>query len=478
MSAVAPLAFRASTGARVAAPLAVISAAAAGCLVAGTAAPALALALILVLAVLLCIATRALLRRGGQAALAGAEAVAAPHRLARAAFLVGLLLAAQLVFRPVLALTASDLAFAAAFAAAAAALALSRRESGGSLPPALVVGAGLFVIGACVSQFRGDTPAAALGVTGRFVVLTLAWFWLATLVLRRAAHVQAAVACWVASVGLSGVAAIAQLFRGDVIPNTDAAWGRMTGMAQHVNDLGGSAAVALPAAVALALAPGLGRGRRVLAIAAASAIASGLVLSGSVGSMLAAVCGLAVAAVAARRKAAFVAAGVLVAGATAVTSRLQSAELSTTLPDRIDSVTSPSGTFHERLDVFGAAWTRIVADPLVGHGFGFDPRLPGSELPDLIHNAFLSVWYQGGLAAVAGLAVICAVTIRSGVRAVRGATGEAERLLAASLLGAFAAYLVFGLGEPTLYARYGWIPAALLLALEASRPPPYPEALG
>lgn len=79
---------------------------------------------------------------------------------------------------------------------------------------------------------------------------------------------------------------------------------------------------------------------------------------------------------------------------------------------------------------------------------------------------------------MAGLAVICAVTIRSGVRAVRGATGEAERLLAASLLGAFAAYLVFGLGEPTLYARYGWIPAALLLALEASRPRQYPEALG
>jgi hypothetical protein len=79
------------------------------------------------------------------------------------------------------------------------------------------------------------------------------------------------------------------------------------------------------------------------------------------------------------------------------------------------------------------------------------------------------VWYQGGLFALAGLALICAFTIRTGVRAVRAAGGEGERLLAASLLGAFVAYLVFGLGEPTLYARYGWIPAALIVALEAHR---------
>ena len=66
----------------------------------------------------------------------------------------------------------------------------------------------------------------------------------------------------------------------------------MTGTAQHVNHLGASMAVALPAALWLATRPRDSWPKQMLGWLGASAVAAGLLLSGSLGAIAAAVVGL------------------------------------------------------------------------------------------------------------------------------------------------------------------------------------------
>ncbi len=163
----------------------------------------------------------------------------------RAAFLIGLLLIGQLVLRPVYSTTASDYFFLAALVMTLGGLLFSNRESG-FIPGGIAIGSGMFAVGACASAFSSVAPSASLSVALRVLYITLIWFWLATVLLRRVRDVRLGVCLWVISLAVSGTAGFAQLLLGDVIPNTDAAFGRMTGTAQHFNDFGGSGAVALP----------------------------------------------------------------------------------------------------------------------------------------------------------------------------------------------------------------------------------------
>jgi len=51
-----------------------------------------------------------------------------------------------------------------------------------------------------------------------------------------------------------------------------------------------------------------------------------------------------------------------------------------------------------------------------------------------------------------------------GWRAIREADSDADRTIVAALVSAVAAFVVFAMSEPVLFSRYGWVPAALLLA--------------
>ena len=121
------------------------------------------------------------------------------------------------------------------------------------------------------------------------------------------------VALWVVSLTASGAAAIAQFMLGDVIPDTDTAFGRMTGTAQHVNHPSGSAAVALTSALGLTLMRSVGCPARLMGAMGTVLITSGLILSGSIGGMIAAMVGVGVAAAITRRIRAFGAVAVVMA---------------------------------------------------------------------------------------------------------------------------------------------------------------------
>jgi O-antigen ligase len=389
-------------------------------------------------------------------------------RLPRALFYVGILFVGQLTLRPAFGLTLSDWLFLASLGTTVAVLAVSRRSLWAPLPGLVVIGAVLFSIGAVVSSYTADDWVASLAVLIRFVYLTLLWFWLAMILLRSVRHVAIAVVLWVTSAAVTGAGALLQLAAGDVIPGGDVAHGRMTGFTEHVNDLGGVTAIALVPAVALAVR--LAHGHRAVAGATVLlvCVAIGLMLSGSVGGGVAALAGVAIwLAIGGASKRAF---AVFAVGAAVLMLAVsyQSDAGSPSFRERVVAVTADpaleQSTFWSRLDSFRAAWDSISANPLVGVGLDAEStRLP--EFGEQVHNMLLLQWHAAGLLGVAGLVLILLGIFGRGLAVARGAPGALQLALATALLASFVSFVTFGMGAPMTYKRYGWLSAALILAL-------------
>ena len=379
----------------------------------------------------------------------------------------GLLLVGQLTLRPALSLTLSDFAFFAALILTLPTSAGRRASAQGYVPPGILVGSYLFALGALLSTFGSPEPVQSLAVVTRFVFLTVVWLWLGTVVLRRQEHVRTAVACWVLSLAASGAAAMAQLLWGDVIPGSTVFYGRMTGFAQHINDLGGSSAVAIVAAIWLARTSRGSTLFRTAAVLAVLLIGAGLVLSGSVGGLLAATTGVAVFVILSPPSPRLVAIFILAAGAAFGLVRLQVLHDAPTPLERIERVREEGGTLSSRLETYQSAIGRIERNPVFGVGLrtGGAPTDTGYQ----VHDSLLGAWYEGGCLAALGLVVVVGTSASVALAARKHARTGEERLLATALLACFAAYLAFGMGAPTLYSRYGWVPVALVLAQRAQQ---------
>jgi O-antigen ligase len=388
-------------------------------------------------------------------------------RQPRLLYYVGLLFIGQLTFRPVLSLTFSDFAFFVALLLALPALAGRRGSAHGHVPRAILAGSYLFALGALLSTFGSPDPIQSLGVTSRFVFLTVVWFWLGTVLLRQPEHLRTAVACWVLSLAASGAAAMAQLLWGDVIPGSTPVYGRMTGFAQHMNDLGGSCAVAIVAGIWLTRTSRSSGFVRAAPALMALLIGAGLVLSGSVGGLLAAGTGVAAFLILSPPSPRVVALSVLAAAAVFGLVRLQVLYDAPTPLERIERVRQEGGTLSSRLETYHSAAARIEENPVVGVGLSASgaPTDTGFQ----VHNSVLGAWYEGGALAALGLLAVIASSAGVALGGMNHAGTREQRLLATALLACFLAYLAFGMGAPTLYSRYGWVPIALVLALRAQQ---------
>jgi O-antigen ligase len=299
------------------------------------------------------------------------------------------------------------------------------------------------------------------------------------------AQITTAVRLWTISAGLTGAGAVAQLLWGDVIPGATPSWGRMTGFTPHMTDLGGITCLALPPALWLIARTKDWGIQRLAGLATVAAIAAGLVLSGSVGSMLAAAVGVFVwlALGGARlRSIAVVAvlAGVVAVPALANLARIGGVSPATRLEQVIESE-GEEGSLWSRLEAYQVAWETIGRSPYVGAGLDDKSSrvdVMGLELlPDgvaifnrhQVHNLLLGSWYGAGLLGVLGVLAILVGILRAGIASFARAGDEEERLLAAALVASFAGFVVFAQGTVVLYQRYGWIGSALLIAVWAQQ---------
>jgi O-antigen/teichoic acid export membrane protein/O-antigen ligase len=391
-------------------------------------------------------------------------------RLARFLFYAGFLLIGQLTLRPAAIGTFSDVLFLASFASAVSLLAIYKRRVVVAIPPLLAYGLILFSVGGFASTFASVAPNASIGIVLRLVVLTALWFWLGTIVLRRVRHIVTAAALWVASAALNGIGAIAQLtIDPDIIPRGYVHWGRVTGFTEHMNDLGGMAAVALVPALMFCI-----RSRRnpllsLVAYASLLLTAAALVLSGSVGAMFAAaVVGLLFIAAAPRLPARFfVFAGIALIGAVALVQAQESRDAPTPA-ERLERVTGsptdPNSTLWSRVETYEGAIDRIMANPFTGVGLDGESSTIGNHEP---HNLVIGVWFKAGFLGIAGLMLIILAVLSVARASLRHAASSDERIVALALLCAFLAFVVFAMSAPILFTRIGWAPAPLLLALRA-----------
>ncbi|MGE0057179.1 MAG: O-antigen ligase family protein [Dehalococcoidia bacterium] len=375
-------------------------------------------------------------------------------------FLVATMLTGVQSIRPLFGLTVSDDLLLISLVLTAVGL-TSGDARQGTVPNSILWGLQIFAIGALISAFGSPFPIVSLGYLMRFAFVIIAWVWLACTLLTTPAHIRMAISFWVFSIALSGAAAIAQILWGNVIPGTSMVWGRATGFAQHVNDLGGMTAVAIPAAIYLASTATTVRAR-VLAVVGGLLICAGLLLSGSVGGLLAAGGGT---------LAYFVLSGmsrgttillcfVLIAVVALV--QFQASQGSTTPLERVEAVQRQGGTISTRLETFDAALKRIAKNPLIGVGLGAGPQETRTSYA--VHNMFLGTWFEGGIIAVAGLIFLVGNILAIGLKGASLSSSSRERLICNALIASFVAYLILSLGAPTLFARYGWMPATLLLA--------------
>jgi O-antigen ligase len=394
-------------------------------------------------------------------------------KLARYAFYVGAASIGILTYRPALALSASDWFFFLAFGLTGLVLLTYGLERDYLIPSSITVGVALFAAGGIISSFHALATLQSISIVLRLLYLTIVWFWLATVLLQTRRHVEHAALAWIASAALSSVGAILQFAYGDVIPGGTVAFGRMTGFTEHFNVLGGLAATSIVPALMFSV-DGSRRWYRITGTACTALIAAGLLLSGSVGGLLAATVGvlfwLTIRGVTARTFVSLVAVGL--AGLV-----LMSATGSTNSPDplqrirRVTSVeeqqTGRGGTVYTRVEGYHAAWDHITRNPLVGVGLD-DPSSVEILGPELVHNMIIIPWFGAGILGLLGIVMITAGALVTGAQVARAATRDL-RPLATALLAAVVTFVVFGMGEPILFVRYGWFPAMLLIALRAQQ---------
>ena len=385
---------------------------------------------------------------------------------ARYLYFAGMLTIAQTTVRPLLGFTLSDWFFLAALCAALGALVVHPGAVKFRVPSLLVLGVSLFVVSGLLSSVDALQPLQSVAKVLRFGYLTLVWFWLGTVVLASWKDVRAAMGCWITSVAIDGFAAVLQT-RGVPVPFLGpVTWGRMTGLTENVNDLGGAAAVALAPALALAFTARRLRGLMYWCLTLAGIVVA-LVLSGSVGGMAAAIGAVVVWLVVSGRGVRPV---ILVAAAAVVALGIAQAQTGLGLPtpsERLMAATGQSGggqysTIATRLNGYDKAWAGLDGGGWIG--VGLDARSadvgPGIE----VHNVFLKAWYEAGWLAALGMLLVVGCALGYGLLAARRARSGQSRMIAVASFSATAAFVALSMGAPILHQRYGWVAVALVVA--------------
>ena len=368
--------------------------------------------------------------------------------------------------------TVSDLLYLLSLVAIVAGLIVSSANPRVLLPRGLVVGVLVFCTGGLITAFYSASATDNLSVLIRVGYLVAVWFWLGTMVLTEPRHVRTAMFWWVVSAAVASAGAIVQTVFGDVIPGGTVHFGRVSGLTDHVNDLGGLAGVAaVPALALLYKRMGASAPQRVTAIVCLPVIGAGLMLSGSISGAMAAVVSGFVFVVATRT---FVRGLVAFLLLLAVSAAIAASGISPYFEspfDRVTESTTNSGTdnatFWSRIDSYEAAWVEIRAHPLYGVGLspGDTPTATGAQ----VHNNLMKPLFEGGAFAAIGMTLVYLLVGLAGWQTAVRARSPEEHLLALAALSSYIAYFTWGLSQPALFKRFGWMSGALVLAIWAQQ---------
>ena len=100
-------------------------------------------------------------------------------------------------------------------------------------------------------------------------------------------------------------------------------------------------------------------------------------------------------------------------------------------------------------------------------GVGLDSESSLAVSGSQVHNSLLGSWYEAGLLGVLGFAALLMTVFACARRVANYARSLSEWVVAVTLAGSSFTWLLYGMGNPVLYKRYGWIAAVLVLSLRA-----------
>ena len=208
-------------------------------------------------------------------------------RSSKLLFYLGILLIAQTAWRPALSFTLSDWVFLAAVLSFLPVI-LMHEKIEVPIPIPVLIGLGLILVGGLLSTPGAQWPLSSLFCLIKMLYLIGIWFSVGIMLFRQTEDVQTGMMFWAVSAAVTSAAAAAQLIWGDIIPGTSPGWGRMTGLAEHPNDLGGITSIALVPALCMATIEGQRTWHTWSFWCMACLILSGLIWSGSISGILAA----------------------------------------------------------------------------------------------------------------------------------------------------------------------------------------------
>ena len=429
-----------------------------------------------VVALLSLVAARAAFAPNGHMEDTAPAAVEDPRwKLPRFVYYCGAATIGLLTVRPAASLTLSDWLFFLALGLTVLVILLGGLRRDYEIPRTITIGVAIFAVGGLISSFGAIDAGQSVSVVARLLYLTLVWFWLGTILLETRRHVEIAITAWVASAAVSSAGAVVQYFYGDVIPGGTIAWGRMTGFTPHTNNLAGLAATAFVPALMIAVDSST-RLRKAVGTGSVALIAAGILLSGSVGAILTAgasmVFWMALRGVSQRL---VISLGAVVAAAFVLMSS-SGTTLSPAPIERFERVTQSDpneaeGSVFTRVEGYRDAWERIRDNPVIGVGLdeASNARLLRSDSDDeghLVHNIVINPWFSAGILGVVGMLLILAGGFGT-ARWILLRSSDVERRLVSGVLASYVAFVIFAMGEPILFVRYGWFSVAILVAIRA-----------
>ena len=385
--------------------------------------------------------------------------------LARLFYYLGCLSIAEISIRPFLDTTLSDWIFLVAIVLSIPVLLTSHKSIPYRIPHNIYLGTILFFLSAIFTLFWVDDPkifSHSLLVIAKFSYMCLIWFWVATIIFTDARQIRFASICVASS---SAISTLFEIYQRSVNPVF--AWERASGLADAINQFGGTSAIG----ISLTFIYILGEKRKsksdwarfFLLLTICALCATGLVLTKSLGSFVAIFSGFIFWLFLKRLKPRYII-SITIIGTIAIGLLIyqqQTQEFS--VLDRFQensSLDSDSSTLHSRIGTYFSAIDNILKNPFVGVGIDV-PTDTGYG----VHNILLKIIYETGIVGGIGIGLIYISIFIAAIRRHRREKNSEYRLIGESLITAFFTFFIISLKEPIFYTRFGWISAALLLGL-------------
>lgn len=391
------------------------------------------------------------------------------YRIPRFFFYLGLLTIGQTVIRPALSFTVSDWFFLFSFLFTMSE-SLLRKNIESRFPPLMICGLFLFTIGGILSSIFATFPLFSFIGLIKYLYLIGIWFWLGTVLLKKTDQIRTAIVLWTSSAALSGFSAFVQLIGDDIIPTATPILSRMAGLTEHVNELGGLTSIALIPAIMMLILSSKNIFYFVYSWMCTIFIAVGLLLSVSISGIIALLVSLLVWFFLCRFTLKILLITIISTILFFTAISIQSSYEGVSILSRIYEISNYGFglyTLQSRVDTYSAAWEIIRNNPLLGVGLGPDVGL--TETGYAVHNVLLLNWFQSGFFGFMGMLMILGSIALEACKGIKDPRRKRQQILNISLFSSYIAFIVLGIVQPIYYNRFGWISAALLLALNSSR---------